>query len=271
MQNSCFSCYFKVLILIHLLISGKPCVIYIYNYIFIYIINIVTTLSKLELKNKSKSLCLCIIHVEITVIMYEIAELNLLRPSDPFKIEKNGIKWPFSAYFLRLCPPLFIVPFASTNYFMSLPFKSTCISCQELVTKDQVGRWSNFQVLEVRHGFKHMGLEGKGASTNLYVGSRRGPRGWKDTPSAAALHRSFVIGRFPAFHKPRIQVQTWQYKKYVEHVVILLIKSPPSYCIQLRRRFLGAIWQHFGKMCAKIASCKTYLKSTFSSHFDALG
>ena len=103
LQNSCFSCYFKVLILIHLLISGKPCVIYIYNYIFIYIINIVTTLSKLELKNKSKSLCLCIIQVEITVVIYEIAELNPLRPSGPFKIEKNGIKWPFSADFLRLC------------------------------------------------------------------------------------------------------------------------------------------------------------------------
>ena len=76
--------------------------------------------------------------------------------------------------------------------------------------------------MEVRHGFKHMGLEGMGASTNKYVESRRGPRGWIDTTSAAALHRSFVIGRFPSFHKPRIQVQTWQYKKYLEHAVVLV-------------------------------------------------
>ena len=81
---------------------------FIYNHsdfdlFFISSFEKVTTFSKMELKNRSKSLCLCIIQVEITVVIYEIAELNPLRPSGPFKIEKNGIKWPFSADFLRLC------------------------------------------------------------------------------------------------------------------------------------------------------------------------
>ena len=46
----------------------------------------VVTFSKLEIKNKSKSLWLYIKEVEITVVIYEIAELNPLRPSGPFKI-----------------------------------------------------------------------------------------------------------------------------------------------------------------------------------------
>ena len=68
---------------------------FIYNHsdfdlFFISSFEKVTTFSKMELKDKSKSLCLCIIQVEITVIMYEIAELNLLRPSDPSKLRKMG-------------------------------------------------------------------------------------------------------------------------------------------------------------------------------------
>ena len=47
------------------------------------------TFSKLEIKNKSKSLWLYIKEVEITVVIYEIADLNPLRPSGPFKIEKK--------------------------------------------------------------------------------------------------------------------------------------------------------------------------------------
>ena len=64
----------------------------------------VINFSKLELKNKSKSLWLYIKRSG-NVVIYEITELNPLRPSGPCKIDKNGIKWPFSADFLRLCTP----------------------------------------------------------------------------------------------------------------------------------------------------------------------
>ena len=46
---------------------------------------------------------------EITVVVYDIAEIIPLRPSGCLKIEKNGIKWPFLTDFLSICtdPPYF--------------------------------------------------------------------------------------------------------------------------------------------------------------------
>ena len=84
---------------------------FIYNHsdfdlFFISSFEKVTTFSKMELKNKSKSLCLLIIIVEIFVVIYEIAELNPLRPSGLFKIEKSGIKWPlFGGFSTFMSPP----------------------------------------------------------------------------------------------------------------------------------------------------------------------